>query len=380
MIVLDKSLRNPFLVEGYAGPDYFCDRKKEAEMLKSALLNGRNVTLMAPRRMGKSGLIKHVFYEIQRADSNAACFYLDVLATKNMTDFVRLFAETLLGGLESLSDTVLKKLMRVFGSLRPTLKFDAVTGSPALSLELSQAESPATLEKVFSYLQQSKKEVFIAIDEFQQVVRYPEGNTPEALLRACMQSFPGIHFIFSGSSMKMMGEMFLASSRPFYQSTQMMQLGCIDHAEYRIFAAQFFQKAGRAFSDAVFDALYDRFEGHTWYIQMVLNRLYSTETDVTQVQQMLEVIGEVLQENRLYYSGISRLLTNNQYAVLQAVAKEGVVREPQGAAFIVRHGLPAASSVSASIRSLVDNELLRCDEDGAYRVYDRFFGLWLATI
>lgn len=57
---------NPFLITGYQGPDYFCDREKETASLMSALKNGRNITLISPRRMGKTGLIKNVFYYIQK--------------------------------------------------------------------------------------------------------------------------------------------------------------------------------------------------------------------------------------------------------------------------------------------------------------------------
>ena len=41
---------NPFLITGYQGPDYFCDREKETASLMSALKNGRNITLISPRR------------------------------------------------------------------------------------------------------------------------------------------------------------------------------------------------------------------------------------------------------------------------------------------------------------------------------------------
>ena len=49
-------VNNPFLIYAYAGPKYFCDRIEETEHLISALRNGRNVTLMSARRMGKTGL------------------------------------------------------------------------------------------------------------------------------------------------------------------------------------------------------------------------------------------------------------------------------------------------------------------------------------
>ena len=58
-------MNNPFLIVGYQGPEYFCDREKETEVILSALHNGRNITLVSPRRMGKTGLIKNVFYTLQ---------------------------------------------------------------------------------------------------------------------------------------------------------------------------------------------------------------------------------------------------------------------------------------------------------------------------
>lgn len=73
---------NPFLIYGYENPDYFCDRVAETAALISALRNGRNVTLMSPRRMGKTGLIMNSFYQIRKEDENARCFYLDVFQLK----------------------------------------------------------------------------------------------------------------------------------------------------------------------------------------------------------------------------------------------------------------------------------------------------------
>ena len=49
---------NPFLIAGYHSPEFFCDREQETSTILDALHNGRNVTLIAPRRMGKTGLIR----------------------------------------------------------------------------------------------------------------------------------------------------------------------------------------------------------------------------------------------------------------------------------------------------------------------------------
>ena len=59
------TLNNPFVVYGYKGAEYFCDRQKETEKMISTLYNERNITLVAPRRMGKTGLIHHVFHQME---------------------------------------------------------------------------------------------------------------------------------------------------------------------------------------------------------------------------------------------------------------------------------------------------------------------------
>ena len=67
--------RNPFIYEGYEGPDYFCVRSEETERLISHLQNGVNVTLISSRKMGKTGLIKHAFHHIKETNKDAVCIY-----------------------------------------------------------------------------------------------------------------------------------------------------------------------------------------------------------------------------------------------------------------------------------------------------------------
>lgn len=56
---------NPFLVRGYAGPEFFCDRAAETASLVSSIENDRDVTLIAPRRYGKTGLVHNVFHRLR---------------------------------------------------------------------------------------------------------------------------------------------------------------------------------------------------------------------------------------------------------------------------------------------------------------------------
>ena len=62
--------------------------------------------------------------------------------------------------------------------------------------------------------------------------------------------------------------------------------------------------------------------------------------------------------------------------LMKAIAKEGCVKEILSGEFISKHKLRATSSVNASLKKLLENELVYPSENG-YIIYDRFMGEWL---
>ena len=58
-------MKNPFLLEPYTSKELFCDRELELKEVVSLLTNGSNVTLISPRRYGKTGLIFRAFDDLR---------------------------------------------------------------------------------------------------------------------------------------------------------------------------------------------------------------------------------------------------------------------------------------------------------------------------
>ena len=161
-----KELENPFVVYGYVSPTYFCDRKQETNDLITALSNGRNVTLMSPRRMGKTGLIRNVFHQLQQRE-DVACFYIDIFSNKSLASFVKVFASAIVGNLDTPIQRAEGFIQRFFQGIRLSFSTDMLTGNPQVNLDFQPEQTESTLEQVFAYLVQSKRECYIAIDEFQ---------------------------------------------------------------------------------------------------------------------------------------------------------------------------------------------------------------------
>ncbi len=365
------SRKNPFLTAGYDGPETFCDRERETEDLVSAVENGRNVTLIAPRRYGKTGLIRNVMRVL--ADSYDTV-YVDIYATECLSDFVKVFAERVVASLETKREKIVSTLGRFFGNLRPTVS-PQPDGSVKWSFDLAQSDAKASLEGVFDFLKSRKRPIMIAIDEFQQVRKYPESNT-EALLRSYIQFLPDVHFVFAGSQLRLMSGMFVSPRGAFYNSTDIMSLDVIDMKKYREFAGRFFAEESMPFSKVAFDELYRRFDGITWYVQSVLNRIWQKGAGFKTRRDTDEAVKSLVDNRNLVFFDLFRSQSEASRALLRAVAAENVVSAPTGKAFLSGHSLGAASTVASAIENLVGRELLYKSENG-YMVYDRLFGIWL---
>ena len=364
---------NPFVLSGFCGPEYFCDRVSETAELCRALENDGNVTLLAPRRYGKTGLVMNAFHHLTQA-GGWDTVYIDIFGTQDLSDFTRTLANAVVGRLDTPLEKAGAAVRRLVKGTHPTLSYDEISGKPSISFTVSADAAPKTLEEIFAYLASRKRKTVVAIDEFQQICNYPEKGV-EALLRSHVQFSP-VRFVFSGSKQHLMREMFTSPKRPFYQSTKMMPLGVIPETPYFDFAERFFREAGRRLDRIVFSALYRRFEGITWYVQALLWDFYASGDDIVEAEQLDEFVHQRVAANEYDQQRLLEILPPGARRLLRAIAAEGRVKAPQSGAFVSKYGLRAASSVRTSLEMLVDKELVYPGQDG-YVVYDRLFAEWL---
>ena len=353
----NNQLRNPFVYQGYVSPDYFCDRIVETEELIGNLQNGRNTVLISPRRIGKTGLIKNAFHKLKEIEKDAICIYVDIFSTKNQQEFVQVLGSAITQDVLSRGQRAMKNLLEFFGSWRPVFGQDPYTGTPTISISIEPSQSTVSLKSIFDYLSLSKREVYIAIDEFQQITKYPETGI-EALLRSHIQFIPNAHFVFSGSKRRLMTQIFNSPERPFYQSTVSIGLEPLHEEIYYDFTRRFFEAKKGSFSQEMFHHVYHRFDGVTRSIQLMLNRLYETEKNVCSEAQINEAILHIVNQSSMQYEELINLLTANQLSLMKAIAQEGCVVSPQGDEFIKRYNLPSASSIKTALDVLLDKDLV----------------------
>lgn len=369
-------LHNPFVINGYEGPEFFCGRQWETQQLINELTNGNNIALVAPRRMGKSGLINHCFQQDIITD-HYYTFYVDIYSTHSLQELVFRMSKEILMRLKPFGLRVMQRFWDCIRSLQAGISFSP-SGEPSFNLQVGDiTHSETTLDEIFHYLQSADRPCIVAIDEFQQISNYNDKKV-EALLRTYVQQYPQVRFVFAGSQRHLITQMFTSPSRPFYQSVSMMHLGELKKDEYSAFAKKHFQQAGKTLDDGVVDRVFEIAQGTTWYIQKIMNTLFSQTAPSGQcTKEMVDpALDYILGTLDFGYQEMMYRIPDKQGKVLIALGKEGRTTSVTSGAFIRKYHLNSPSTVQSAIRGLLDKDYVTL-EQGKYQVYDIFLCYWM---
>ena len=359
---------NPFTLK--YNSDFFCDRENEIQYLKDNITNGRDTLIHSPRRLGKSALIHHLFHLLEKEDTYETLF-IDLFATNNLEGLIKSLGESILNKYHK--KNLLTGIKKLFKGLHASLSLSA-DGSPQLGLSITESQINPGLDQLLQYLENRKKIVIVALDEFQQVATYPENA--EAILRTIIQQLNNVYFIYSGSSNHILQNMFYSAKQPFYQSSESLVLDKIDSDKYTKFINWCFESNNKTITIEAINHFLDFTQSYTYYTQVICNQAFYKCDSTMNFDQAVQITNNYIETRKLDYLNIYNLLSENQKKVIAAIAKEGIVSKPSSVKFMIKHKLPSSSSTLQALGALDTKELIYKTIKG-YRVYDVFFNRFL---
>jgi AAA+ ATPase superfamily predicted ATPase len=373
-----KKPTTPFSVTGYYGPSYFCDRENETKNILENIRGGSSTILTAQRRIGKTSLIMHILAKLPKGTRG---IYLDILPTENMNGFLNELASSVIKNIPDRKGFG-KKIWDFIRSLRPTLTFDMLTGAPQVSFALKDQEVNRQIEAILQFLESQDEKIIIAIDEFQQILKYPEENS-DAWFRSIIQKMKNVVFIFCGSQQHLMNELFTLPSRPFYNSARMLKIDKIDHKKYNSFILKKFSEIKMLVTENIVDQMLNWADDHTFYVQLICNRVFIRGNKVVNEDDWKEEADRLLQEQEPVFLNYRGMITSAQWNMLKASALENELYEPTGHEFISKHSLGNPATVLRTLQALLRMELIYFDynREGRkyYKINDLLFRRWVET-
>ena len=375
-------MENPFVVKSYESKELFCDREEELQLMLRNCVNHSDMTLVSQRRMGKTGLILRLFDELKDKRPDIHTIYLDIFASRNIDDFIKLLAEATMKSFQP-KTSIGDRLIAFIKSLRPQLSFDNITGEPQLQIAYQTAhEKEYTLRGLFDFLDSQGEHIVIAIDEFQQVRDYPEQNM-EALLRTYIQQTRNLTFIFCGSKKHLMTDIFANEKKPFYSSTSFVSLDRISEESYTAFIQRLLNERQRTITDEALQFVLEWTRRHTYYSQQLCHTVYANGSLAITLSDVKKACEQLMKQGETVYLQYRQMLTDKQWNYLIAVAKEGSVQQITASAFLKRYQIGSPSVSRRLAEALCEKGLLNDDVavDGTtYTVADVFLSRWMERL
>ena len=368
---------NPFQINNYIGPVYFCDRESETKTLIANIQQQNNTAFFAQRRMGKSALIKHVFHQLKK--KGITTIYMDIYASQSLKDFTNQLANAIYNIFPK-EQGIGNRFWNAIKLLRPVISIDSLSGVPELSLDITQPKQfEKSIPQLLQFIEKQNVKTVIAIDEFQQILNYKENNV-EALLRTVIQTLKNVSFVFCGSNHKMMHAIFNSSKRPFYASTKNLHISKIKDDIYAEFIKYHFKKNNMSCNDVTIKLILELTHSHTYYTQRLCHEIFNEGRKIITEEIVFKTLNKILIENENTYYQFRHLITQLQWKLLKAIAIEENVIQIFSQSFLQKHQLGSSSNVKRGINALLEKELVYFEsskEAAHYEVSDKFLMHWI---
>ena len=239
---------NPFVYSRPIAPEDLVDRDNEAAELLRAAVGGHYVRLYAPRKYGKTSLLRRVMEEAERSEGMVAIL-VDLFGVLSLADIAvrleRAYAAQLRGGMRARIEEFLQRtgLGLSLTALGIGVKLQLEPRADPLPALHALLDLPLRLEKEGGF------RALIAFDEFQDVGKV---HSADAILRSHIQHQGEVaSYVFAGSEQGLMQELFGTKERPLYGQAVPMRLGRLADADIAGHIVDRFKQTNRAAGECV---------------------------------------------------------------------------------------------------------------------------------
>ena len=349
-----------------------CDRKSEIATLNRMVTSKQRVVVYAPRRYGKTSIIRNVIAgDFHKTHRKAVVAYFDLMDVDSLDSLARRLHTGISAGLtESYkSKSLLQAVVSYFKNVSISLSLDPMTQLPTIELRGGVSKPQKTVEELLMGVGRlaSARPVFLIFDEFQDIAEIPEAA---AILRSSLQRLSNIPIAILGSKRALLSQMFSSNHSPFFSFGDEITLPAISPNDWQPYFNERLGTKGSSISLEVVSNLCELLchvpnaicEAGFW----LCNNLAKTDISREALFQSLDNLVKS-KEHSLRYQ-LSNFSTSER-SVIQAIAKEQYVAQVSGKAFL-KNVKSGGSGTLKIVEKLTHIGFLEHEQDKGYRMSD----------
>jgi AAA+ ATPase superfamily predicted ATPase len=260
--------------------EHFYDRAKMVKNLVNFIKNGQDVMIKAPRRYGKTSLIKQAFATLKEEP-----IYIDLRRETRLKSIAEKILDNVYAkmGMHGFTARAKSSVIDLLGEAekRLTLDFGIIKASVKILEQKDEKEGPKilaeALDNAFEIAKTAGRRFYIVFDEFQDIGNfgYKQAQVLEILRGTIQHHESRLCYCFLGSIETIMTEIFENRTSPFYNYCRRMTLEPFDYEEIEKDLVAAFRQKGIVFEDV--DPLrgcIERLAGHPANTMVVMQNLY----------------------------------------------------------------------------------------------------------
>ncbi len=369
----DVSSRNPFEYQRPLDPGQMINRDAEIERLRGLCDDGMLGRLDAPRRYGKTTLIRRVFSEA--GNEGAVGILVDMKGVLTLADVILRVGR----GYAAVRGPVRRHVGPLLAAIEAQFRvsFGGVGGGLRLSSPASSDEAAlfALLDLPKTFMDRGWRPVIVAFDEFQDVLAVPAVDDK---LRTVLQTHQGIPYIFAGSHPRLMNELFAPKTRAFWSQAERVELGPLAAADCAAYMSERFAGTGKAVGESL-SALLRTGDGHPQRTMLLASKLWTATPDRGEatIERWIDALADAKLQVEPELDAAWQAQTQNAQRVLRAVALNDGRPNQQPAPQAV--GV-APGSIDSLTKRLAGEAVLRGVEPGRFAFVDPMFGLYVEEL
>lgn len=376
MKTAQNDLQKPFVFGQAIGESHFIGREREQKRLLANFSHGINTILMAPRRWGKTSLVKRAMSEVQ--SKQIKIIYIDTYFCRDEYDFYNHFAESILhqtnSKFEEWADTAAEFLTR----LSPKVSYHLPSMEEfSVSLGITpRTHKPDEILQLPEVIAKKKNiHLIICIDEFQQIGEFSDSITVQKRMRSVWQHQEHVNYCLFGSKKHLLQNMFLKSSYPFYKFGDIIPLDPIPEDSWLPYLQQGFQSWGKELPEDIAHQLCQMVQLHPSYVQQLAWLTLLNTDKVVSEANLQQGLDDLINENSALFIQQTEHLTPYQLNFLNAMLN-GVESDFAKEATRGQYQLGSYSNIARVKTALIEKELIDT-EKGKIVFADPVFPLWL---
>jgi AAA+ ATPase superfamily predicted ATPase len=370
-------MNSPFNYGKIAEGSAFCSRHDDVSRLHSNLANKTNTAIVAPRKWGKSSLVKQVVQQLSTYSFYRFCF-IDLFKVRNEEEFYQHLANEVIKSITPNMEKRIRLAKDFLTDLSPKLGLSIGHDDLNLQFDYAQEFSANVLQLGNDIGSKEGLVIYLFIDNFQNIEHFDQSESFLRKLASAWQGQPNMVFCLYGSKKKYLEKLFTDSQSPFYKFCTPFFLEKMTIHELSSYVCSRFRETNKSIPLNLANRIVTLMDRHPFYVQQLAHIVWERTSGTVNDKAIDEAASDLVGRNLLLFQRDFENLSNIQVNFLKAII-DGVQEGFTSGKVIREYRLNSSPATLRAIEALEKKEILE-RYNSRFEFIDPAFKLWLKHI